>query len=305
MMHSMLFFFILLFVQVVVESLPVSSSAHVYLAQKYMCFLGLSLSVCGFASSGVGNTTMKIDTFLDLMHLPTLLIVLFFFRDRLFFLWKSLRRSWPALRSFSKVGPALRSFPFRHVRRSFSEVGAIIVKIIWLTALADIITVLFFILFKLFPLPLPLGIGLSITAFILYSLRWVTPSHKIFTWQYALLLGTVQGIALLPGVSRFAAVYASACWLGLPTRKAFEITWLVQCPLILAACAQSIYLLWTSDQLMPLLTPFMLLMVSIATLCGLLMFYVAAYLARQGKLWWLSFYMIVPIVGWLYICFML
>jgi len=207
------------------------------------------------------------------MHLPTLFIVLFFFRNRVFFFFKSIQRSYP-----------------------------IIAKTICLTALADIITVLFFVLFKLFPFPAPLGIGLMITAFILYSLRWVQSSHTIWNWRYAMILGTVQGIALLPGISRFAAVYACACWLGFPQRKAFEITWLVQLPLILAACAESIYLLWVSGQLAPLLEPFTLLMTSIATFCGLLMFYLAAYLAREGKLWWFSFYMIVPIVGWLYLC---
>lgn len=275
MMHSMLYFFILLFVQVVVESLPVSSSAHVQLVQKYMYYIGLSLSTCGFACENM----VKCDTFLHLMHLPTVFIILFFFRDRLFFLLKSL---------------------FGSLRR---KVVIIVAKIVYLTALADIITVFFFILFKLFPLPLPLGIGLIITAFILYSLRWITPSHALFTWRYAIILGIVQGVALLPGISRFAAVYACACWLGLPQRKAFEITWLIQWPLILAACIESIYVLWISDQLAPLLEPFTLLMTSIATLCGLLMFYLAAYLAREGKLWWFSFYMIVPIIGWLYLCF--
>jgi undecaprenyl-diphosphatase len=293
MMHSMLFFFILLFVQVVVESLPVSSSAHVQLIQKLIDFLGLSVYYCGFVHSGMGNNTIKFDTFLHLMHLPTLIIVLFFFRDRLIVLWKSLRRSWPV-------------FAFTSSRQSIFPCGggwAVIGKIIWLTALADIITVLFFVLFKLFPLPLPLGIGLIITACILYSLCFVTPSHTIWNWRSALLVGTVQGVALLPGISRFAAVYATLCWLRLPQQKAFEITWLVQWPLIFAACIESVYLLWKADQLMPLLEPFVLLMVGIATLCGLCMFYVAAYLARKGKLWWFSFYMIVPILVWVYFIF--
>ena len=238
--------------------------------------MGLSPYICGFA----GENMVKCDTFLHLMHLPTLFIILFFFRYRLFFL--------------------LRSF-FGSLRK---KVVIIIAKIICLTALADIITVFFFMLFKLFPPPLPLGIGLIITALILYSLRWVTPSNTIWNWQYAIILGTVQGIALLPGISRFAAVYACACWLGLPQRKAFEITWLVQWPLILAACVESIYLLWISDQLMPLLTIYVI-NDKYCYLFGLLMFYLAAYLAREGKLWWFSFYMVVPIIGWLYLCFVI
>jgi undecaprenyl-diphosphatase len=300
MMHSMLFFFILLFVQVVVESLPVSSSAHVQLVQKYL-HARLDMSGCVLACVEVGKKMMDFDTLLHLMHLPTLLIILFYFRDRLFFLCRSLHRSW-----------------------------LIIGKIIGLTAIADCITVLFYIFFKLFPPAFPLGIGFCITAGLLYFFCLVdgrgavvlglskdrprnasidsartgryAVSHTVWNWRYALVLGTVQGIALLPGISRFAAVYVCACWLGLPQRKAFEITWLVQVPLVFAACAQSIYLLWKADQLMPLLNFCTLWMTIIATICGLSAFYLAAYLAREGKLWWFSFYMIVPMVAWLYLC---
>lgn len=270
MMHSMLYFFILLFVQVVVESLPVSSSAHVQLAQSYMDAMGW------------GTFTGVFEALLHLMHLPTLLIVMFFFRNQLFFLCGSLRRSWPALRSFSQVGP-------------------VVGKIITLTAISDVITIIFFIFFKLFPPAMPLGIGFCVTALMLYSLRWTSSSRTLFNWRHAVTIGIVQGIALLPGVSRFAAVYACACWFGLPQHKAFAITWLVQWPLILAACAKSVYELWAADQLMPLLDPWVLLMTSIATLCGLVMFYVSAYLAREGKLWLLSFYMVVPMGAWLYL----
>ncbi len=100
-------------------------------------------------------------------------------------------------------------------------------------------------------------------------LRFVTASNTIWNWRYALILGIVQGIALLPGVSRFAVVYASARWLGLPQPKAFEITWLVQWPLIFAACLQSIYVLWKAGQLMSLFEPYTILMTVIATICGL------------------------------------
>ncbi len=286
MMHSMLYFFILLFVQVVVESLPVSSSAHVLLVQKYLHAIGFSMSTWAFTCIQTGKKLVEFDTLLHLMHLPTLVIVLFFFRKRLFFLGKLLYRS-------------------RHSIFSCDGAWLIIGKIIWFTAIADLITFIFYIFFKMFPPVLPLGIGFCITAFILYSLRWVVSSNTLWNWRYALILGAVQGIALLPGVSRFAAVYACACWLGLPQRKAFEITWLVQWPLIFAACLQSIYVLWKADQLMPLMEFYTIVMTIIATACGLCMFYLAAYLAREGKLWWFSFYMIVPMVAWLYLCFVL
>lgn len=281
MMHSMLFFFILLFVQVVVESFPVSSSAHVQLVEKYLYIMrGMSGSV--LACVEVGKKMVDFDTLLHLMHLPTLFIVLFFFRNKLFFLGKLLYRSC-------------------HSRFSRNSGWIVIPKIIWLTAIADCVTVLFYIFFKLFPPVFPLGIGLCITAGLLYSLRWIVSSHMVWNWRYALVLGAVQGIALLPGISRFAAVYVCACWLGLSQRKAFEITWLVQLPLIFAACAQSMYVLWKADQLMFLMNFSTLLMTIIATICGLCAFYVAAYLARENKLWWFSFYMIVPIIAWLYL----
>jgi undecaprenyl-diphosphatase len=276
MMHSMLFFFILLFVQVVAESLPVSSSTHVFLVQKIICLMGLGTIIPAYLCDGASQNGVKFETILHLMHLPTLVILAFFFRKRLFFLCMSWYR-----------------------------VRWIILKIICLTACADSMTVLFFIVFKLLPLPFPMGLGLSITAVILYSLRWKKTSHTLWNWRYALLLGTVQGIALLPGISRFAAVYASACWLGFSQRKAFEITWLIQTPLIIAACMHSIYLLCKADQIQFFIEPSVLFMTMIATICGLCAFYAAAYMARMGTLWWFSFYMIVPITVLVYLSFMM
>jgi undecaprenyl-diphosphatase len=266
----MLFFLILLFVQVVVESLPVSSSAHVWLVQNYMSCMRLNEHARLIAH----KNSADIDIIVHLMHLPTVLIILFFFRDRIFFLLQSLQRSW-----------------------------LIVAKIVLLTVLADSVTVFFFFLFKKFPLPFPVGLGLIITALILYSLRWVKTSNAIWDWRYALLIGGVQGIALLPGISRFATVYACASWLGLPQHKAFEITWLVQLPLILAACAESAYLVWGSDQLAFLYEPLSMVMLGIATICGLGALYMAAYMARVGRLWCLSFYMVVPILLWFYLVY--
>ena len=271
----MWYFYILLFVQVVAEGFPVSSSAHIQLLKNYFCGIGWDLLLFPVGSSEMLVTTALFDTVIHLMHLPTLLIVAIFFRDRWIFLCMALRRCW-----------------------------RIVVKLICLTAIADSVTLIFFIFLKLFPIPLPLGIGFCITAFVLYSLRWCQPSNKIWNWRYALALGAVQGIALLPGISRFALVYASACLLGLSQRKAFEITWLVQWPLILAACVKSLYILWVGGQLVYILEPYTLFMTSIATACGLSMFYVAAYMAREGLLWWFSFYMIIPTLAWFYLCVM-
>src|SRR5690349_11068736 len=124
----MLGFYIVSFVQIVLESLPVSSSGHIhvlelFLKQKYSKEL------------------------IHLLHVPTLIILAFFFRDTIF---------W-------------------YIKEYAQKQGAF-VKLLFFIGIIDSITVLFFIFFnaynpfKIFPGDVLLVIGFVITGLLLYSL---------------------------------------------------------------------------------------------------------------------------------------
>ena len=259
----MLSFYLLSAVQVVLESLPVSSSGHltvlIRLLQVFcddVCFFENVINLFFFKS------------WINFLHVPTALIVALFFFKRWYFLLINYTRTWP-----------------------------LVLKIGALTALADVVTACFYFCFHFFDVAIPLPLGFLITLFVLGSLRWVGGSQSsAFTWYTAFVLGIVQGCALLPGISRFAAVFSAACWLGFSRRKAFEITWLLQWPLIVAASMRSIYYFYHIPFFTGVITLNLLLVLVAATVLAYYALVVSAYLVRRNQLWWFSVYMIIPFV---------
>lgn len=116
----------------------------------------------------------------------------------------------------------------------------------------------------------------------------------VLTPSKALILGLIQGIALLPGISRLATTYAAARWLGLQPRKAFEVSWLIAVPLFLAASMQGAYTIWNMPQVHELLVgsfPYIIGAGFIAY-AGLKF---TAHLLYTNRAWWFGVYMVLPI----------
>jgi undecaprenyl-diphosphatase len=84
--------------------------------------------------------------------------------------------------------------------------------------------------------PLIIGLGLVGTSAWLLSTHWVrqgTREHP--TWLGAVIIGLAQGLAVLPGLSQTAGGVASALWLGLRPDRAFELSFSISLPVMLAA----------------------------------------------------------------------
>ncbi|MCK4517445.1 undecaprenyl-diphosphate phosphatase, partial [Candidatus Babeliales bacterium] len=110
----------------------------------------------------------------------------------------------------------------------------------------------------------------------------------------ALILGCVQGIALLPGISRFATTYVAGRWLHLSPRRAFQISFLIQLPLISAAFVQGLYKIVGTPEGILLSSGRGLLTLVLATVIGFFALCFAQKLAYQEKFWWFGFYLLVP-----------
>lgn len=83
--------------------------------------------------------------------------------------------------------------------------------------------------------PLMVGIGLLGTSAWLLSTLWLKPGRSEFPGLLgALLIGVAQGLSILPGLSRSAATIACSLWLGLREDRAFELSFLVSLPPLLA-----------------------------------------------------------------------
>ncbi len=267
---SNLAWYTLMSIQIIAESLPISSSGHVALVAMIAGFSAQDLvSVVHMNGSWLSQQLMarSIDYFL---HGPTCIIVALFFYDRWMALLKAWRKTWPTIST-----------------------------LIFYVAIADIITGLFFVGFRCLPVSsFPLGLGFLITALMLSSLFYCKRDGESLTISKMLVLGIVQGFALLPGISRFASTYTAARWLALSPRHALETAWMIQMPLMVVSFLYSLIVFWQigiPDQLLNMESAFVMMGASIG---GWYALRFAAYVSSRKKMWWFACYMIVPLILW-------
>lgn len=201
------------------------------------------------------------------LHMPSACVILFFFR-----------RTW--------------FFPFMHIKRCWR----LILKISAYAVLAMIITLFGYglkVLMSFSAIPLPFGF--FITGCSLLSLL-VCPEGKYekLDVKKVVCLGALQACALVPGISRFAVTFVGARWLRIPARRAFEISFLIQWPLIVCASLYGVYVLRVDapELLNPMLMWVMLGSSGIAY-AGL---YMQENMIQKKSMWWWGIYMLVPFI---------
>lgn len=185
------------FVQGMTEFLPVSSSGHLYLLQYWFGWIpSLELEV--------------------LLHVASLVAVMTVF-------WKQLIA---IAKSFFDSGP--------------SEERALGIKLIVAT-LFTLPTAL--LTEKLFLYDLSLEVvawSLIVTGGLVFLSHLLTRKEKReerrkFVWTVVILIGLIQGFAVLPGISRSGLTIAALMMLGMGRKNSAEISFLLSIPTILGA----------------------------------------------------------------------
>ena len=200
-------------VQGLTEFLPVSSSGHLVLAQIWL---------------GEQFLFVKEAVAFDLvLHVGTLLPVLYFYRADLQRILTSLTRDIPVSQP-QAFGSWIRSDPHR-----------------WLAlmvVLGTIPTAFMGVLLKdtfesLFHDARPVCGALIFTGFLLMSTRWFErPGGRMhISIAMALLIGLAQGFAITPGLSRSGTTIAVALLLGVDRDQAARFSFLLSIPAILGA----------------------------------------------------------------------
>lgn len=109
----------------------------------------------------------------------------------------------------------------------------------------ELITVCWFVVFQIIGKDwFPLCMGFMITTILLMMSRYFfspTLQSNNVTYRNAVILGIVQGCALLPGISRFGSTFVVALMLGLAPRRAFEYSFLIEFPLSVAGGLLGLY----------------------------------------------------------------
>lgn len=187
-------------IQGLTEWLPVSSTAHLKIAQHLMNF----------------EATALLDVTL---HLGTLIVVVFYFR-----------------KDVKDILSALMHLDFK------SESGQLIPLIIIATIPTGIIGILYAeFLEKTFQTLLIIGITFLIGATYLYTSRIGKENVGTITLAIAFIMGTAQGLASFPGLSRSGVTISTALLLGLKREKAFKFSFLLSIPAIIGDVAFEAY----------------------------------------------------------------
>ena len=184
-------------VQGLTEFLPVSSTGHVFLFETYM---GL-----------VPDENLALW-----LHIGSLLAVIFYFRDDI----------WDLL-----IG--LYHFVFE---RETTENGTYALKLLAATALTFPTAMITRELYPYSEVTLSMvGITLLITAGLIYIAEKYSGSERELSWNLVVILGLVQGLAVLPGISRSGLTIALLIYLGVNRQLSAKTSFLLSIPTIAGA----------------------------------------------------------------------
>ncbi|MGE0207368.1 MAG: undecaprenyl-diphosphate phosphatase [Candidatus Babeliales bacterium] len=242
---------LLLFLSIILECFPISSSGNIILLTEFLSRYGYTFS----------KTMLTVIDYLSHGAIALTLAVYFF--PRWFFIARHIRRTWPT-----------------------------VIKLCIAGFITELITVFFWLLFDTLLIPKQfLPYGFFITTCLLFSLRFVPQKKKAVSYSIynAWLLGLVQGLALLPGISRFGSTFVAARWLGFSAQRAFELSFLISWPINCAAFLLGVYKVYQLQGTVLLNLPFLFIMLigsSVAYFC----FYYVEKIARAERLWLFAWY---------------
>ncbi len=133
------------------------------------------------------------------------------------------------------------------------------------------------------------GPFLLVTAVVLFATRFVPERERRLGWVEALVVGLAQAVAILPGVSRSGATVATATFLGLGRKDAFEFSFLLSVPVVLAAAVKELVGLdWSAVRPAPVA-----LGVVVAFGAGLAALWLLRWMMARRRLHWFAPYCLV------------
>ena len=195
-------------VQGLSEFLPISSSGHLLILEK-----------CGIGQENLFFNIM--------LHVGTLFAVLI-----------ALRKTWIPLLPFPRSKKKKSQIGNLEIQTVFGGLSAI--KIDGCVVLACLPTVALAFVFKLLTPSLLggklLGCGFVLTATLLYLGENFKPTKStLLTPKTSILTGVLQGIAVLPGVSRSGATISALTLQGIDKKAATTFSFLLSIPIIIGS----------------------------------------------------------------------
>ncbi|MBN2694011.1 undecaprenyl-diphosphate phosphatase [bacterium] len=251
-------------IQGLTEFLPISSSGHLHL------FHGV-----------VGDSNLPIF-FAILLHIFSLLAVLIVFRKDI----------WRVIIGFFKM----------IFEKKINPDGQLALFIIVATIPTAIIGLLLEDYFeKLFSNPIVISGTLFVNGVILFASKYFQQKDGVLTYKKSLIIGIIQGVAIIPGISRSGSTISAAIFLGVDRGVAGVFSFLLSIPAILGAG-----LLHAKD-----LTTLDSSVVSVSLVGGLASFVFGLFslvfllkLIKKGKFYYFAYYCwLISILSFVYYAF--
>ena len=237
---------LLSFIQGLTEFFPVSSSGHLLITKVFM---------------SIEDKDILIDV---ILHFGTLLAILFFWRKDL-------------LIDMSKI---LRGDFDVFLKLIFACIPIGIVGVFF----SDKIENYFFIYEK--DIPTFLIVNYLFMAVIVFSTKFFDNNNKVnITYYHAFLIGTMQCIALMPGISRSGITIVTALYLGYTFSKSMKFSFYLAIPAILFGSLMKIKNIENYD------SSFILILgVFFSFIFGYIVLLFLNEIIQKQKYWWFSIY---------------
>ena len=262
-------------VQGLAEFLPISSSGHLALLQQWF-----------------GIQEDKVLLFAVLLHVGTLISVFIVY-------WRDIAELIVEL--FLTIKDLCTGKGLRLQERPVRKLG---IMIIVATIPTGIIGILFNDLFdSLYNSIIPIGIGLIITGFLLVMAERMGASNRgieQMNFRNALFIGTVQGIAICPGISRSGSTLFGSLICNLDRKFAVKFVFLISIPSILGSAVMEAPAALESRFDMAQLGPVLVGMI-VAAVSGLIAIKTMIKIVSDKKLNYFSYY--VWALGLIVICY--
>jgi undecaprenyl-diphosphatase len=265
-------------IQGATEFLPVSSSGHLAAAQMYLANEARAVRL--------GNRPLTLEI---LLHVATFFAVVIFYRQAVFEGLKGV---------FRGAGGLARGRFSEMIKKDDS------VNLATAVVAGTIPTGVLGLLLRrqaemVSASPTSLGLAFLGTACMLLATLWWPGGKRRLSWRIALLIGAVQGIAVLPGISRSGVTIAAGLAVGLEREDAVRFSFLLSLPAIIGAAALELDMeSLTSDHNL-----FAYLVGGAAAfVVGLFALYLLVRLVRGGRLWLFAPY--VALMGTVSILFL-
>jgi len=260
------FFFLIICVQLILESLPISSSGHVALVERV--------------------SSISIPSVLDaLIQIPNFFVIALFFAPVYLPLFYSLlcihkRTAWSYRRLFSLL---IYITICVIVAVAATAGGWVVFKVVlkeWWWLRSDY----------------ALLAGFCVTGIVLLSNVLIGRVSGPLNPLKSLIIGIAQGLALHPGISRLGITYTIARWLGMSPRRSFEFSFLIYIPLVIAGSVKDFFLIRDVSLPSAFFSPKMLMVVILGSIISYAALAFTYHCARTKRFWWFGLYMIIPIL---------